>query len=319
MYLAANSQALYRSGAERSVTFPAGEPGSGRAALPGGASNVLAERQPGAGTSVAPAMLRVDGICKTYVQRPPHVQVLHDINFAVEEGRFVTLLGPSGCGKTTLLTLVGGFHKPTGGQMFIKEREIRKPGPDRGFVFQNYALFPWMTVKQNVQFPMKERGLPRREREKLCARLLDMAQLNGTEDKYPSQLSGGMKQRVAFIRVLAGDPDILLLDEPLGAIDPQMRKTLQVELENLWLQDRKTVLMVTHDIDEAVYLSDRILVMAPCAAEISLKTGSNLIAAIDVDLPRPHNRKSPEYQAVLRQVEQTLESIGSLKKEPEPE
>jgi NitT/TauT family transport system ATP-binding protein len=256
-------------------------------------------------------MLHVESICKTYTQRPPHVQVLRDISFDVEESRFVTLLGSSGCGKTTLLTLVGGFHKPSSGKMVIQGREIKKPGPDRGFVFQNYALFPWLTVKQNVQFPMKERGLAKHERDALCARLLAMAQLRGAENLYPGQLSGGMKQRVAFIRVLAGNPDILLLDEPLGAIDPQMRKALQVELETLWLQDRKTVLMVTHDIDEAVYLSDRILVMAPCASDITRQKGTNLIAEINMALSRPRDRNDAAYKAVFRQVEQCLEHVAA--------
>lgn len=255
-------------------------------------------------------MLNVESLCKTYTQRPPHMQVLRNISFQVERSSFVTLLGPSGCGKTTLLTLVGGFHKASAGSMFLKGREVRNPGPDRGFVFQNYALFPWLTVRQNVQYPMKERGLSKADRSMLCNSLLNMAQLRGTEEHYPSQLSGGMRQRVAFVRALAGDPDILLLDEPLGAIDPQMRKTLQVELENLWMQDKKTVLMVTHDLDEAVYLSDRILIMAPCMAPLVAEMDTNLIADIAVDMPRPRERKTPEYQNLLRKVELVLESIG---------
>ena len=272
-----------------------------------------------AGAVSRETMLQVDSLCKTYAMRPPYLYVLQNITFTIEEGSFVSLLGPSGCGKTTLLTLVGGFHKPSSGKMFIKGREIRKPGPDRGFVFQNYALFPWLTVSQNVQYPMKERGVSKRERKGLCARLLDMAQLQGTEDRYPSQLSGGMKQRLAFIRALAGAPDILLLDEPLGAIDPQMRKTLQVELENLWLQDKKTVLMVTHDIDEAVYLSDRILIMAPSADETARRAGSNIIAEMEIGLRRPHDRKSAEYRRALKEVEQALETIGSGNNNRKPE
>ncbi|MDL2321391.1 ABC transporter ATP-binding protein [Desulfosarcina sp. OttesenSCG-928-B08] len=256
-------------------------------------------------------LLQVKGVCKTYRQRPPAVEVLHNISFSIAERQFVTLLGSSGCGKTTLLTLVAGFHQATSGTLIISGRPVAGPGPDRGFVFQNYALFPWLTVRQNLEYPMKERGLSRSERAKLCDALLSMARLNDARSLYPGQLSGGMKQRAAFIRALAGSPDILLLDEPLGAIDPQMRKGLQVELAQLWLQDRKTVLMVTHDMDEAVYLSDRILVMAPCGAAISRNQGTNLIEDIIVDLPRPRDRASRHYHRLLKSVEHCLEHIAA--------
>ena len=257
-------------------------------------------------------MLEVSNICKTYTTRKPYREVLHNISFAVREQEFVSLLGSSGCGKTTLLTMIAGFHKASAGGMSIKGRRITQPGADRGFVFQNYALFPWLTVRQNVQFPMKERGLSRGQRQALCQKLFSMAQLTGSEDLYPSQLSGGMKQRVAFIRALAGSPDILLLDEPLGAVDPQMRKTLQVELENLWLQDRTTVLMVTHDIDESVFLSDRVLIMVPCDTELTRQKDTNLVADIAIKLPRPRNRENPEYQKILKEVERHLMNLAPL-------
>lgn len=256
-------------------------------------------------------MLSVTDICKIYTTHKPQREVLRNITFDVEDRQFVSLLGPSGCGKTTLLTLLGGFHKADSGHMLLNGKPITRPGSDRGFVFQDYALFPWLTVRQNVQYPMKERGLPAAEREKLCTELLAMARLGDVGNLYPGRLSGGMKQRVAFIRALAGNPEILLLDEPLGAVDPQMRRTLQVELEALWLQNRTTVLMVTHDIDESVFLSDRVLIMAPCDAPAARTVRSNLIMDIRVDLPRPRNRKDSAYREIAGGIEAALAGMAS--------
>ncbi len=255
-------------------------------------------------------MLTVRNICKTFMTRKPAITVLHDISFTVQEQEFVSLLGASGCGKTTLLTLIAGFQEPTSGEMYSNKKRIVQPGPDRGFVFQNYALFPWLTLKQNVQFPMKELGLLRSQREELTKQLFVMAQLEGNESLYPNQISGGMKQRVAFIRAMAGNPDMLLLDEPLGAVDPQMRKTLQTELEAMWLHNKTTVLMVTHDIDESVYLSDRVLILAPCRNDIIEEFGTNLIAEIDINLPRPRNRGSEAYWIARNAVEDSLISAS---------
>ncbi len=258
-------------------------------------------------------MLRVTDICKTFTTRKPHKEVLRNVSFEVEQRRFVSLLGPSGCGKTTLLPLLGGFQKPDAGLMTLNGRPITRPGSDRGFVFQDYALFPWLTVKQNVQFPMKERGLSKQEREASSAELFAMTRLNGVENLHPDKLSGGMKQRVAFIRALAGGPQLLLLDEPLGAVDPQMRKTLQVELENLWLQDMTTVLMVTHDIDESVYLSDRVLIMAPCDAPAVRPAHGNLLMGIPVELPRPRSRTDPARAELYRLCESKGVGITVMK------
>ena len=231
--------------------------------------------------------LRVEHLRKEFVNEGRLHVVLEDLSFHVEEGQFVSILGPSGCGKTTLLTILAGFQRATSGAILLNNRAVSGPGPDRGFVFQNYALFPWMTVKENVLFPMKQRGMSRADRSALLRRLLTMAQLDGKENLLPGQLSGGMKQRTAFIRALAGQPEILLMDEPMGAIDFQMRQKLQEELESLWLKERITVVMVTHDVDEAVYLSDRVIVL-------SARRGA-MLDDVRIGLPRPRDRESREW------------------------
>lgn len=232
--------------------------------------------------------LRIENVSKVFARNGTGNTVLHDVSFTVHESEFVSLLGPSGCGKTTLLTIMAGFQKANSGQIVLNGQSVTKPGPDRGFVFQDYALFPWMTVRDNILFPMKEQNIPKREREERLAELLSMAQLEGKDRLYPSQISGGMKQRTAFVRALAGTPQVLLMDEPLGAVDHQMRQTLQVELENLWLKDKTTVVMVTHDVDEAIYLSDRVIVM-------SARQG-RIVADVRVDLDRPRERTGREYR-----------------------
>lgn len=231
--------------------------------------------------------LRVENISKNFKNDSSTQTVFKDLSFSVNEGQFVMLLGPSGCGKTTLLTIIAGFQAASGGRIMINGVQVNRPGPDRGFVFQNYALFPWMTVRENILYPMKQRRVSAREREKRLHELLAMAQLEGKEKLYPHQLSGGMKQRVAFIRALAGRPEVLLMDEPLGAVDMQMRQSLQDDLEALWLKDKTTVVMVTHDVDEAIYLSDRVIVMSALEGKI--------VEDMPVNLPRPRDRKSTEY------------------------
>lgn len=231
--------------------------------------------------------LSIEKISKLFKNGGQIHTVLKDIGFTVQEGQFVTLLGPSGCGKTTLLTIIAGFQKATAGVVKLNNTVVTKPGPERGFVFQDYALFPWMTVRDNILFPMKQQHVPGEEREKRLQELLTMAQLKGKEKLYPAQLSGGMKQRTAVIRALACNPKVLLMDEPLGAIDHQMRQIMQEELEVLWLKDRTTVIMVTHDVEEAIYLSDRVIVM-------STEEG-RIIEDLEVKLDRPRSRKSKKY------------------------
>lgn len=232
----------------------------------------------------------VDHITKSFADKKNKRKrklVLQDVCFQVPDGCFVSLLGPSGCGKTTTLTIIAGFQDRDSGDVLVDGKSVRKPGPDRAFVFQDYALLPWMKVGENISYPMKKRGMKKAEREKRLDELLALAQLQNNKDSYIYELSGGMKQRVALLRALACDPKILLMDEPLGAVDFQMRKLLQAQLESILMQNNVTTFMVTHDVDEAVYLSDRVIVMG--------RDHGNILADVDIDLPRPRNRTSPEY------------------------
>jgi len=256
--------------------------------------------------------LRAENISKNFKNDSGVHTVLKNLNFSVHEGQFVTLLGPSGCGKTTLLTIIAGFQAASGGSVLINGQQVTKPGPDRGFVFQNYALFPWMTVRDNILYPMKQRKVPAKDRGKRLEELLAMAQLEGKEKLFPHQLSGGMKQRVAFIRALAGRPDVLLMDEPLGAVDMQMRQSLQEDLEALWLKDKTTVVMVTHDVDEAIYLSDRVIVMSAQEGKI--------VEDMPVRLPRPRDRKGMEYSKHKEHLTEALRiAMGGRSESPEAE
>ncbi len=245
--------------------------------------------------------LQLKDISKSYNSNSQSKTVLQDINISIIGGEFVSLLGPSGCGKTTLLTIIAGFQNGDSGKVILNGRQVERPGPDRGFVFQDFALFPWMTIRENILFPMQQKKIPKKQQQDRLQQLLDMAQLNGSENLYPSQISGGMKQRTAVIRALASDPEVLLMDEPFGAVDYQMRHNLQEEFEALWQKDPKPVIMVTHDTEEAVYLSDRILVMSTNRGAIA----HDLV----VDLPRPRNRQSDIYLSYLKELTDILKNI----------
>jgi NitT/TauT family transport system ATP-binding protein len=190
------------------------------------------------------------------------VHALKGIDLDIREHEFITIVGPSGCGKSTLLYLVGGFLRPSAGSLSLRGRTITGPGPDRGIVFQRYSLFPWLTVRGNIGYGLDEQGVPRAERNKIVDEYVRLVHLQGFEDRYPRELSGGMQQRVALAQTLACKPDILLMDEPFGALDAQTRRILQDEVRRIWRRDTKTVLFVTHDVEEAVALGTRIVVMA---------------------------------------------------------
>lgn len=227
-------------------------------------------------------------------------QVLKDVSFEVGEGEFVSLLGPSGCGKTTTLTIIAGFQKPNSGKIVVNGREVSKPGPDRAFMFQNYALFPWLKVGENIEYPMKKMKIPKEQRKEKLKNLLKMAQLTEYEHHYVHELSGGMRQRVALLRAIACDPQVLLMDEPLGAVDFQMRQMLQMQLESILQQQKTTALMVTHDVDESIYLSDRVIVMS--------RNHGKILADIKIDLPRPRERTNPKYHSYVNQLTTILKS-----------
>jgi NitT/TauT family transport system ATP-binding protein len=205
----------------------------------------------------------VEGVRHLY--QPPRgrpVLALEDVSLEVRQREFVALLGPSGCGKSTLLYLMGGFLPTETGKIVVNGKPVAGPGPDRGIVFQHFALFPWKTVRANILYGLERQGMPRAEREKRAQHFVDLVGLSGFEDSFPSQLSGGMKQRTAIARTLAFDPEILLMDEPFGALDAQTRSLMQSELLGIWERTPKTVIFVTHDVQEAVYLADRVFVMS---------------------------------------------------------
>src|SRR5712672_4224480 len=210
-----------------------------------------------------PAQIIVEDVSHHY--RPAvgrEVLALENVSLQVQEREFLALLGPSGCGKSTLLYLVGGFLPIGTGKILVDGKAVTGPGPDRGIVFQNFALCPWKTVRKNVLYGLERQALPRQARETRAQAFIDLVGLTGFEESYPSQLSGGMKQRVAIARTLAFDPRILLMDEPFGALDAQTRSLMQAELLSIWQRTPKTVIFVTHDVQEAVYLADRVAVMS---------------------------------------------------------
>jgi NitT/TauT family transport system ATP-binding protein len=209
------------------------------------------------------AQIVIERVSHTY--RPAHgrsVLALSDVSLEVLPREFLALLGPSGCGKSTLLYLVGGFLPTETGRILVAGKPVAAPGPDRGIVFQHFALFPWKTVRGNILYGLERQGLPRAERERRAQSFIDLVGLNGFEESYPSQLSGGMKQRTAIARTLAFDPNTLLMDEPFGALDAQTRALMQTELLGIWQRTPKTVIFVTHDVQEAVYLAERVAVMS---------------------------------------------------------
>jgi NitT/TauT family transport system ATP-binding protein len=225
------------------------------------------------------------------------VEALGGINLEVKDGEFLAIVGPSGCGKSTFLEIVAGLIKPTFGDIYIDGKAISGPDHNRGIVFQGYALFPWRTVMGNVAYGLEEKKVARQKREEICGKYISLVGLTGFEDHYPYQLSGGMKQRVAIARALAYNPDILLMDEPFAALDAQTREILQGEVLRIWDETRKTVLFVTHNIEEAVFLADRIAVMSARPGRIK--------QMIEVLLSRPRfeeHRTSQDFIKIRQEV-----------------
>jgi NitT/TauT family transport system ATP-binding protein len=251
------------------------------------------ERNAGGGNS----QIVIEGVNHLY--RPPAgrpVLALEDVSLEVRPREFLALLGPSGCGKSTLLYLIGGFLPTERGRILLDGAPVAGPGPDRGIVFQHFALFPWKTVRSNVLYGLEKMRLAREEREKRAQSFIDLVGLTGFEDSYPSQLSGGMKQRTAIARTLAIDPKILLMDEPFGALDAQTRALMQRELLAIWRRSPKTVIFVTHDVQEAVYLADRVAVMTARPGRI--KT----IVDISLDKGDPNIAKSKAFIDTVDEV-----------------
>ncbi len=253
--------------------------------------------------------LRVEGLSKRFRSHGVEVTALEGIHMEIRDQEFATILGPSGCGKSTLLRILAGLSRPTAGVARLDGRVIEGPGKDRGMVFQNYTLFPWLTVMENIQFGLRLSGRERTDCEAVARGFVQKIGLSGFERAYPRSLSGGMKQRVAIARALANDPNILLLDEPFGALDTQTRSLMQELLLQIWEELHKTILFVTHDVEEAVFLSDRIFVMTARPGRIK--------AVLEVPLARPRDyqvKASSEFLRIKTEVSRLIreESIRAL-------
>jgi NitT/TauT family transport system ATP-binding protein len=246
-------------------------------------------------------LLKIEDLGKRYGA----VEALRGADLSVSRGQFICLLGASGCGKSTLLRIVAGFEPPSSGQVSVSGKPVTGPGPNRGMVFQDYGLFPWLTVRDNIGFGPKARGRPKAEVARIVNQFVAMVGLSRFADAFPHQLSGGMKQRVAIARVLANDAELVLMDEPFGALDAMTRERLQDELLRIWAERRLTVLFVTHAIEEAILLADRVIVMSPGPGHI--------VADQNIALPRPRDVSSPEFNEQRRSLAAMLHSDHARK------
>ncbi|APM38420.1 ABC transporter ATP-binding protein [Clostridium kluyveri] len=234
---------------------------------------------------------------------------LDNFNLNIKKGEFITIVGPSGCGKSTFLDILAGLSKPTSGELYIDDKLIEGPDLDRGIIFQGYALFPWRTVEQNIEFGLEIKGIPKNERKEISNKFIKLVGLSNFENRYPHELSGGMKQRVAIARALAYDPDVLLMDEPFAAVDAQTRELLQEELLNIWEETNKTIVFITHSIEEAIFLADRVVVMTPNPGKIK--------EVIEINFPRPRStvnvRMSQEFSSNRNRIWELLHGNDNKK------
>jgi NitT/TauT family transport system ATP-binding protein len=263
-------------------------------------------------TSIDRGLLQLNHIDMVFGASESPVRALDDVSLHVQPGEFVSLIGPSGCGKSSLLGILAGFTRPTRGQATLDGAAIVKPGSERGVVFQQYSLLPWLNVRQNVELGLKFKGVPRTLRENAARKLLALAGLAAFEQHYPDQLSGGMKQRIGIVRALATSPEVLLMDEPFGALDAQTRAVMQEILTDMWQQFRISVFFITHDIDEAVFLSDRVYVMTARPGRIK--------AEIEIPLPRPRTAemtRAPEFTELVHELKSLIraESLAAVSSE----
>ena len=239
-------------------------------------------------------LIHIRNVDKRFATADKEVVALDDINLTIPAGQFVCLLGPSGCGKSTLLNAIAGFSLPSSGDILVDGQPVREPGPDRGMVFQEYALFPWMTVEQNIRFGLEIKRLGQREMAEKVDALLAMLSLSDFRHRFPKDLSGGMRQRVAIARVLALDSPIMLMDEPFGALDALTRRNLQDELLKLWAELKKTIIFVTHSIEESIYLADRTIVLTYRPGRIKRD--------VHIDMERPRDPSAPGFNALKREL-----------------
>jgi NitT/TauT family transport system ATP-binding protein len=251
-------------------------------------------------TTVGP-FISVRDLTKSFVdpEDPKNVvDAVTDVDLEIAEGEFVCLVGPSGCGKTTLLRMIAGLTVPTRGEVLLRGMPIKGPGADRGMIFQSFALFPWRSVRRNIEFGLEIKGMSKDERRQISDHYIDLVSLQGFEDSRPSELSGGMQQRVGLARALANDPAVLLMDEPFGSLDAQTRNLMQMELLKIQERTHKTVVFVTHSVDESLFLADRVVVLTARPAAVK--------AIFEVDLPRPRDRASDEIARIRHEVLEDL-------------
>ncbi len=252
-------------------------------------------------TKVSQAIIQIEGVSKTFDLQGQHIQALKDTNLTIHKGEFVTLIGPSGCGKSTLLRIMAGFEKPTAGRALMHAKPILGPAPQRGMVFQDYALFPWLNVRGNIAFGPISRGTPKAKALEIADHFVSLVGLTKFAEAYPHQLSGGMRQRVAIARVLANEAEVVFMDEPFGALDAMTRERLQGELLDIWQRTKLTVVFVTHSIEEAICLADRVVVMAAGPGRIESDTA--------MALPRPRDVSSVAFNAIRRDMTQRLHGL----------
>ena len=240
-------------------------------------------------------------ISKTYfnVSNKEEIKAVNNISFNVEDGDFVSIIGPSGCGKTTLLRIISGLEQPSTGKIFLRGKEIERPYGQVGLIFQEYALFPWMTVIDNIDFGLEIKKVPKKKRKEMARFYLNKFNLDGFENEYPKELSGGMKQRVAIARTLINDPELLLMDEPFGSLDSQTRNSMQEFLLKVWQETKKTILFVSHNIDETVFLSQKVFGLSARPGRIKL--------LLEIDLPYPRERTSQEFNLYRKKILDYLE------------
>lgn len=231
---------------------------------------------------------------KTFQAATGAHQVVKHFNLEAQENEFICLFGPGQCGKTTLINLIAGFEQPTTGSITVGGAEVTGPGPDRGVVFQNITLFPWLTTMGNVEYGLKVAGVPKKERRARAQKYIDLVGLQGFENAFPVQLSGGMKQRVGIARAYCIEPSVMLMDEPFGALDAQTRYLMQEELQRIWQTEKRTIIFVTNNIEEAIYLADRIIVLSNCPATVKKE--------YVIDLPRPRRYTAPEFLALRKEI-----------------
>lgn len=239
-------------------------------------------------------MIECRGVSKTFKVPGGEKKVVENFHLNARENELICLFGPGQCGKTTIINLIAGFEEPTDGEILLNGEPVKGPSPERGVVFQNICLFPWLTTMGNVEYGLKVAGVPKKERRERAQKYIDLVGLQGFENSFPVQLSGGMKQRVGIARAYCIEPKVMLMDEPFGALDAQTRYLMQEELQRIWQTEKRTIIFVTNNIEEAIYLADRIIVLSNCPATVSRE--------YKIDIPRPRKYTSPEFLALRKEI-----------------